>query len=89
MTIIFSSYNVQGHLNYMQSLTHLQTLTKMYFDTGRLGMPYTTGYSASKFAVEGFFSALRQELKLKQSEVSITVAVLGSIGMWKALIKFN
>ena len=51
-------------------------------------MPYTAAYSASKFALDGFFSALRQELKLRGSKVSITLCVIGFIRKWSNVFHF-
>ena len=47
---------------------------------GKIGMPYGAPYSGTKFALDGFFSALRQELKLRGSAVSVTLCVIGFIG---------
>ncbi|XP_033112347.1 hydroxysteroid 11-beta-dehydrogenase 1-like protein [Anneissia japonica] len=46
---------------------------------GKVGVPYTAPYCASKFALDGFFGALRQELIFKNKDVSITLCILGSI----------
>ncbi len=43
-------------------------------------MPYVTAYAASKFAIDGFFGALRQELKIRRVDVSVTVCIIGLIG---------
>jgi len=56
----------QGHLSVVSSLV------------GKLGMSGFASYSASKFALDGFFSSLRYELKPKN--ISVTVNVLGYIG---------
>ena len=50
---------------------------------GKIGMPYGAPYSGTKFALDGFFSALRQELKLRGSAVSVTLCVIGFIGRWR------
>ena len=50
------------------------------YSLGKIGMPYHAPYSASKFALDGFFSALRQELKLRGTDVSVTLCVIGFIG---------
>ncbi|HEU4587451.1 MAG TPA: SDR family oxidoreductase [Gemmatimonadales bacterium] len=39
---------------------------------GRVGLPLTTAYAASKFAIEGFLDALRRELLAEGAPISIT-----------------
>ncbi|XP_070618547.1 hydroxysteroid 11-beta-dehydrogenase 1-like protein A [Erythrolamprus reginae] len=46
---------------------------------GRVPSPFSVSYSAAKFAVEGFFTSLRTELRLRKMDLPITVAVLGYI----------
>jgi len=46
---------------------------------GEFGTPRTTVYSSCKFALHGFFSALRQELIVRNKLVSVTLVVLGPI----------
>ncbi|XP_020654733.3 hydroxysteroid 11-beta-dehydrogenase 1-like protein B [Pogona vitticeps] len=46
---------------------------------GRMPSPFSVWYSASKFALEGFYSSLRTELRLRKVDLPITVAVLGYI----------
>ena len=38
-------------------------------------------YCASKFALDGFFSTLRLEMKSQQEPVSITLCNIGAIGV--------
>ncbi|KAL4216408.1 hypothetical protein ACF0H5_024134 [Mactra antiquata] len=52
---------------------------------GKFGQPFVSIYSASKFALEGFFGALRQELKLRNCDISITTCILGFIGTENAV----
>lgn len=47
---------------------------------GKMGMTGSAPYATSKFALQGFFSSLRQELEFQQTGVSVTVCVLGFIG---------
>ena len=47
---------------------------------GKIGQPFTTTYSATKFALDGFFGSLRQEFRLKGCDVSITMCVIGLVG---------
>ncbi|XP_059494482.1 hydroxysteroid 11-beta-dehydrogenase 1-like protein isoform X2 [Stegostoma tigrinum] len=46
---------------------------------GKLAIPYAASYSASKFALDGFFTSLRHELALQGRNVSITLCILGMI----------
>ena len=43
-------------------------------------MPYFVPYVSTKHALQGFFGGLRHEFAMKNSGVSITVAVIGRIG---------
>jgi len=46
---------------------------------GHVGVPHTALYSASKFALRGFFNALRVELQLyKNSNIGITICTIGA-----------
>ncbi|OXB59935.1 hypothetical protein ASZ78_008071, partial [Callipepla squamata] len=54
---------------------------------GKVPTPFTTSYSATKFALDGFFGSLRHELTMQRSNVSITVCVLGLIDTASALEK--
>uniref|UniRef100_A0A8C0I781 11-beta-hydroxysteroid dehydrogenase 1 n=1 Tax=Bubo bubo TaxID=30461 RepID=A0A8C0I781_BUBBB len=40
---------------------------------GKVGFPFTVPYSATKFALDGFFSSLRQEFSIQSVNVSITL----------------
>ncbi|XP_034626463.1 corticosteroid 11-beta-dehydrogenase isozyme 1-like [Trachemys scripta elegans] len=46
---------------------------------GKIGIPFVAPYSATKFALDGFFSSLRQELIIENINVSITLCILGYI----------
>ena len=61
-------------------LSALQTMYILRFVSyaGKYGFPLFTSYCASKFALDGFYSGLRHELK--RFNVSVTLAVLGGIG---------
>ncbi|XP_033112371.1 hydroxysteroid 11-beta-dehydrogenase 1-like protein [Anneissia japonica] len=52
---------------------------------GKVGVPYTAAYSASKFALGGFFGALRQELIFKSQDISVTLCIIGSINTANAI----
>ncbi|RLV84463.1 hypothetical protein DV515_00016204 [Chloebia gouldiae] len=58
--------------------------------TGKMPTPFTTSYSATKFALDGFFSSLRHELITQKRDVSVTLCILGltdrvSIGVHQGL----
>ncbi|KAJ7308449.1 hypothetical protein JRQ81_008998 [Phrynocephalus forsythii] len=55
--------------------------------TGRIATPFTASYSATKFALEGFFGSLRNELAMQRKDVCVTVCVLGLIDTESALNK--
>ena len=71
-----------------QGLEFLALLTQLYVCVlnlnlhfvGKTAQPYTIGYSASKFALDGFFSGLRQELSMRGIDVSITLCIIGLVG---------
>ncbi|NWX20402.1 DHI1 dehydrogenase, partial [Aegotheles bennettii] len=46
---------------------------------GKAGSPFIAPYSATKFALEGFFSSLRHEFIIDKVNVSITLCILGYI----------
>ncbi|XP_042740242.1 corticosteroid 11-beta-dehydrogenase isozyme 1-like isoform X6 [Lagopus leucura] len=50
---------------------------------GKVGFPFTVPYSATKFALDGFFSSLRQEFSIQSVNVSITLCILGFIDTGK------
>uniref|UniRef100_A0A8D2NPL3 11-beta-hydroxysteroid dehydrogenase 1 n=2 Tax=Zosterops TaxID=36298 RepID=A0A8D2NPL3_ZOSLA len=52
---------------------------------GRIAGPFTAPYSATKFALEGFFSSLRQEFIIDKVNVSITLCILGYINTESAV----
>ncbi|CAO2638928.1 11-beta-hydroxysteroid dehydrogenase 1 [Lemmus lemmus] len=52
---------------------------------GKMTQPLIAPYSASKFALDGFFSAIRQEYLLNKINVSITLCVLGLINTETAM----
>ncbi|KAM4706950.1 hydroxysteroid 11-beta-dehydrogenase 1-like protein [Discoglossus pictus] len=57
--------------------------------TGKVSIPYTTSYAATKFALEGFFGSLRHELTMLKSSVSITLCILGLIDTQSAMEKIK
>ncbi|XP_042321697.1 corticosteroid 11-beta-dehydrogenase isozyme 1 [Sceloporus undulatus] len=52
---------------------------------GKVGFPLTVPYSATKFALDGFFSSLRQEFVMQNTNVSITLCILGLIDTESAM----
>ncbi|XP_067872261.1 hydroxysteroid 11-beta-dehydrogenase 1-like protein isoform X2 [Heterodontus francisci] len=46
---------------------------------GKIAIPYAASYSASKFALDGFFSSLRHELTMQGRDVSVTLCIIGMI----------
>ncbi|XP_038057984.1 hydroxysteroid 11-beta-dehydrogenase 1-like protein [Patiria miniata] len=46
---------------------------------GKAGVPFVADYSASKFALHGFFDTLRQEYQMQNMGISVTIFVIGSI----------
>uniref|UniRef100_A0A8C2U0V6 11-beta-hydroxysteroid dehydrogenase 1 n=1 Tax=Coturnix japonica TaxID=93934 RepID=A0A8C2U0V6_COTJA len=52
---------------------------------GKVGFPFTVPYSATKFALDGFFSSLRQEFSIQSVNVSITLCILGFIDTENAM----
>ncbi|KFP25709.1 Hydroxysteroid 11-beta-dehydrogenase 1-like [Colius striatus] len=53
--------------------------------TGKVPTPFTTSYSATKFALDGFFTSLRHELIMQKRNVSVTLCILGLIDTETAL----
>ncbi|XP_068025632.1 hydroxysteroid 11-beta-dehydrogenase 1-like protein [Melanerpes formicivorus] len=52
---------------------------------GKIATPFTTSYSATKFALDGFFSSLRHELMMQKKNVSVTLCILGLIDTESAM----
>uniref|UniRef100_A0A8D0FUK7 11-beta-hydroxysteroid dehydrogenase 1 n=1 Tax=Strix occidentalis caurina TaxID=311401 RepID=A0A8D0FUK7_STROC len=52
---------------------------------GKIGSPFAASYSATKFALEGFFSSLRHEFIIDKVNVSITLCILGYINTENAV----
>ena len=44
---------------------------------GKVATPFAAPYSASKFALDGFFSSLRQEFVLQNMDISVTLCIIG------------
>ncbi|XP_039983878.1 hydroxysteroid 11-beta-dehydrogenase 1-like protein [Xiphias gladius] len=54
---------------------------------GKMPSPFVAPYTSTKFALNGFFGALRHELSMKKSNVSISVCTLGLIDTDSAMDK--
>ncbi|NXC32618.1 DHI1 dehydrogenase, partial [Campylorhamphus procurvoides] len=52
---------------------------------GKTSSPLSASYSATKFALDGFFSSLRQEFIMDKVNVSITLCILGYINTESAV----
>ena len=53
------------------------------FHLGKMANPLVAPYSASKFALDGFFSSIRKEYSVTKVNVSITLCILGLIDTGK------
>lgn len=56
---------------------------------GKLASPFVAPYTATKFAMNGFFGALQNELALKKSNVSVSILILGLIDTESAMSKIR
>uniref|UniRef100_A0A8D0GDM3 11-beta-hydroxysteroid dehydrogenase 1 n=1 Tax=Sphenodon punctatus TaxID=8508 RepID=A0A8D0GDM3_SPHPU len=52
---------------------------------GKTRVPFTAPYSTTKFALDGFFGSLQQEMTIQNANVSITFCVLGYINTESAV----
>ncbi|XP_043859098.1 corticosteroid 11-beta-dehydrogenase isozyme 1 [Dromiciops gliroides] len=48
--------------------------------SGKISSPFVAGYSATKFALDGFYSSLQTEFQMMNVNASITLCILGYIG---------
>jgi len=55
----------------------------LLYHSGKIACPLVAAYSASKFALDGFFSSLRMEYEATKVNVSITLCILGLIDTGK------
>ncbi|XP_053224019.1 hydroxysteroid 11-beta-dehydrogenase 1-like protein B [Podarcis raffonei] len=79
MTVNFFSY-VQVTVSALSMLQESRgNIIVVSSISGRLPSPFSVPYAASKAALEGFYSSLRTELRLREINMPITVAVLGYI----------
>uniref|UniRef100_A0A3B4ALA4 Hydroxysteroid (11-beta) dehydrogenase 1-like b n=1 Tax=Periophthalmus magnuspinnatus TaxID=409849 RepID=A0A3B4ALA4_9GOBI len=54
---------------------------------GKMAGPFTAPYTATKFALNGFFGSLQHELAMKNSNVSLSICTLGLIDTDSAMEK--
>jgi len=47
---------------------------------GKVAIPNVSPYASAKFALDGFFSSLRQELVIHDIDVSVTICYIGYTG---------
>ncbi|GAB6022049.1 hypothetical protein CHUAL_006195 [Chamberlinius hualienensis] len=52
---------------------------------GKVGFVRAASYVANKHALQGYYATLRQELRAKNSDVSVTIIVFGPVASEKAL----
>lgn len=52
-----------------------------------MSTPFAVPYTSTKFALNGFFGALRHELAMKKSNVSVSICTLGLIDTESAMEK--
>lgn len=83
----------ESHKASCSTVTELNRVNIAALYLGKAGFPFTAPYSATKFALDGFFSSLRQELIIQNVDVSITLCILGFIdtgkisAMWTLLFR--
>ncbi|MFT7818775.1 hydroxysteroid 11-beta-dehydrogenase 1-like protein-like, partial [Arapaima gigas] len=56
---------------------------------GKMSTPFTGPYTATKFAVNGFFGAMQHELAMRSSNVSLTISILGFVDTESAMEKIS
>lgn len=56
---------------------------------GKMSGPFTAPYSSTKFAVNGFFGSLQHELTMNNSNVSVSICILGIIDTDSAMEKIR
>ncbi|XP_067219373.1 hydroxysteroid 11-beta-dehydrogenase 1-like protein [Chanodichthys erythropterus] len=54
---------------------------------GKLATPFVAPYTSTKFAMNGFFGALQNELAIQKSNVSVSIMILGLIDTETAMNK--
>lgn len=63
------------------------TLPTAHWFAGKIQSPFVAPYTATKFALNGFFGSLFHELAMKRSNVSVSICTLGLIDTEAAMQK--
>ncbi|XP_008580469.1 PREDICTED: corticosteroid 11-beta-dehydrogenase isozyme 1 [Galeopterus variegatus] len=79
MEVNFLSYVVLSAAALPMLKQHNGSIVIVSSMAGKLAQPLVAPYSASKFALDGFFSSIRKEHSIAKVNVSITLCVLGLI----------
>ncbi|GAB6025542.1 hypothetical protein CHUAL_011273 [Chamberlinius hualienensis] len=82
--------NFLSYVDISSKLTNALTESKGFIGVvssvaGKFGMPSLSSYCADKHAMQGYYAALRQELRAKGSNVSVTIIVYGPVASQKAV----
>ncbi|XP_043933066.1 corticosteroid 11-beta-dehydrogenase isozyme 1 isoform X2 [Protopterus annectens] len=72
-----SAHYVAGSMDDMAFAEHV--VAEAWKTFGKVPTPFTAAYSATKFALDGFFGTLRHELILQNFNVSVTLCVISFI----------
>ncbi|XP_026134152.1 hydroxysteroid 11-beta-dehydrogenase 1-like protein [Carassius auratus] len=56
---------------------------------GKVASPFVAPYASTKFALNGFFGALQNELAIKKSNVSISILIIGLVDTEAAMNKIK
>lgn len=51
--------------------------------TGKLPSATLSAYAATKFALDGYFSSVREEFRYTHCNITITLCILGAIGNYR------
>ncbi|XP_033757368.1 hydroxysteroid 11-beta-dehydrogenase 1-like protein [Pecten maximus] len=68
---------------------HVVVLSSFVGKISKSTLPFSVLYASTKWALGGFFSGLRQELRMKNSNVSITICIIGFIATDNALLALS
>ena len=71
----------QKNTPFTHDLSGFSSMSYVQYFSGKVGIPYVAAYSATKFALNGFFSSLRNEFLVEGTPpVSITLCTIGLVG---------
>ncbi|XP_062970839.1 11-beta-hydroxysteroid dehydrogenase 1 [Cynocephalus volans] len=85
MEVNFLSYVVLSSAALPMLKQHNGSIVIVSSLAGKLAHPLVAPYSASKFALDGFFSSIRKEYSMAKVNVSITLCVLGLVNTGTAV----